>query len=200
MRNIDPQYYEKYFRIAGVDEAGRGPLAGPVTAAAVILPHGFIPEGLDDSKKLNASKREKLYEIIVQNALDWKVVSIDHRTIDAMNILRATFLAMEKAVRGLTLLPEYVLIDGRDFPLSGIPGEAVIGGDGKSVSIAAASILAKVTRDRLMIAYDAQFPGYGFAAHKGYGTRAHREAIRSLGPCEIHRRSFLKKILESNRP
>ena len=181
--------------LAGVDEAGRGPLAGPVCCAAVILPADITLEGVNDSKKLTAGKREQLFSVITGAALSYSVVSIDNHVIDDINILAATMRGMVQAVAGLSLLPEYVLIDGDRLPPLSVPAGAVVKGDARSQSIAAASILAKVSRDRLMAEYDGIYPGYGFAAHKGYGTRQHYEAIRTLGLCEIHRRSFLKGLL-----
>ena len=178
-------------RIAGVDEAGRGPLAGPVAAAAVILPHGFSMSGLDDSKKLSARKREQLYqELTVHSEVAWSVAIADCGEIDRLNILRATHLAMRRAAESLAPLPDHCLIDGlpvRDFP---IPHDAIVKGDGISLSIAAASIIAKVTRDRMMREIDLEFPQFGFAKHQGYGTKEHLEALRIHGPCRHHRRSF----------
>jgi len=177
--------------IAGVDEAGRGPLAGPVAAAAVMLPRGFACPGLDDSKKISAAKREALYAILTGDArVVWAVATADRAEIDQLNILRATHLAMRRAVEALDPSPEHCLIDGlpvRDFPFS---YDAIVKGDGRSLSIAAASIIAKVTRDRLMREIDRDFPQFGFAKHQGYGTKAHLEALRIHGPCCHHRRSF----------
>ncbi len=179
------------FRIAGIDEAGRGPLAGPVAAAAVILPDGFSAEGLDDSKKISARKREVLFELLTTDPqVIWAVATADHEEIDRLNILRATHLAMRRAAEALTETPDHCLIDGlpvRDFPL---PYDAIVKGDGKSLSIAAASIIAKVTRDRIMRELDQEFPQFGFAKHQGYGTKMHLEALRTHGPCRHHRRSF----------
>lgn len=178
-------------RIAGIDEAGRGPLAGPVSAAAVILPNGFTCPGLDDSKKISPLKRERLYELLTTDPeIQWSVATADHEEIDRLNILRATHLAMRRAAEALSPLPEHCLIDGlpvRDFPL---PHDGIVKGDGLSLSIAAASIIAKVTRDRIMHAIDAEFPEFGFAKHQGYGTKVHLEALRIHGPCCHHRRSF----------
>ena len=179
----------------GCDEAGRGPLAGPVYAAAVILPRDYLPAGLNDSKKLSPAKREKLYEEIRAHALDFAVARAEVEEIESLDILNAAMLAMRRAIEGLRLSPDGVLVDGpiaRDFPLPAFP---VVGGDGKCPSIAAASILAKVERDRDCLELDRLYPEYGFAAHKGYGTRAHREAILRYGPCPAHRRSFLRKLL-----
>lgn len=178
-------------RIAGIDEAGRGPLAGPVTAAAVILPTGFSCPGLDDSKKMSAAKRQTIYERLTgEPGLIWAVATASREEIDRLNILRATHLAMRRATEALNPLPDHCLIDGlplRDFPF---PYDAIIKGDGLSLSIAAASIIAKVTRDRLMAEIDREFPQFGFAKHQGYGTKAHLEALRNHGPCRHHRRSF----------
>ncbi len=178
-------------RIAGVDEAGRGPLAGPVAAAAVILPRGFSCPGLDDSKKISATKRETLYQLLTGNReVCWAVATATCEEIDRINILRATHLAMRRAAEMLTPPPDHCLIDGlpvRDFPF---PHDAIVKGDSLSLSIAAASIIAKVTRDRLMREIDREFPQYGFAKHQGYGTKAHLAALRNHGPCRHHRRSF----------
>jgi len=177
--------------IAGVDEAGRGPLAGPVAAAAVILPRGFTCPGLDDSKKISAARRDALFEKITTDpAIIWAVATADHEEIDRINILRATHLAMRRAMETLRQKPDFCLIDGlpvRDFPF---PHEAIVKGDGISLSIAAASIIAKVTRDRIMSEIDREFPQFGFAKHQGYGTKMHLEALRTHGPCRHHRRSF----------
>lgn len=185
--------------LCGVDEAGRGPLAGPVCAAAVILPDDVELPGLNDSKKLTDKKRRELYDIITEQALSWSVALVDEKTIDEINILQATFRAMEQAVAGLTVEPGLVLVDGNREPPLPMKTECVVGGDGKSASIAAASILAKVTRDRLMEELDETYSQYGFAVHKGYGTKRHYEALRTYGPCPIHRQSFLKKFYEKNQ-
>ena len=184
---------EGYQLICGIDEAGRGPLAGPVCAAACILPAGLVIEGLNDSKKLSEKRREALYEEITARALAWAVCLADEKTIDEINILQATYVAMRGAVEGLSLRPELCLVDGNRDPGLGLPTRTVIKGDASCASVAAASILAKVTRDRLMVEYDKQYPGYGFAVHKGYGTKAHYAAVAALGLCPIHRRSFFKK-------
>ena len=182
--------------ICGVDEAGRGPLAGPVTAAAVILPPGVDIEGLNDSKKLSEAKREKLYDVILQTAVSCCVASASVEEIEQYNILQATFLAMRRAVEGLSCVPDLALIDGNRLPVGlTVPARTIVKGDGRSASIAAASILAKVTRDRYMKQQDALYPGYGFAVHKGYGTKAHYAALTEQGPSPIHRMSFLKKWL-----
>ena len=175
--------------VAGVDEAGRGPLAGPVYAAAVIWPDGLDPAGINDSKLLTAKKRDALYTYIIANA-PYAIASVGVDEIDRINILEAALLAMRRAVDALPVKPDYLLVDGNVFRGFNIPGRCIIGGDGLETAIAAASILAKVARDRHMMELDALYPGYGFAKHKGYGTKAHREAIRSLGPCPEHRRSF----------
>ena len=179
-----------YHAVAGIDEAGRGPLAGPVVAAAVILSHGADLPGIDDSKKLSAPKREHLLGLITGSALAVGVGVADHACIDRINILQATLRAMAEAVGQLTVSPDYLLIDGiSTIPLN-VPQRTIKKGDSASISIAAASIVAKVTRDRLMMVYDQQFPGYGFAEHKGYGCASHLAAIARLGPCPIHRKTF----------
>lgn len=181
--------------VCGVDEAGRGPLAGPVCAAAVILPQGLIIEGLNDSKKLSEKKREMLYDKVTENALAWSVAFASEAEIDEINILQATFLAMKRAVDGLGIKADYALIDGNRMPPLDIDGETVIKGDSLSMSIAAASIIAKVTRDRLMLEIDKEYPQYLFSQHKGYGTALHYEMLEKHGVSPVHRRSFLKKIL-----
>lgn len=188
----DSLYAKGCAAVCGIDEAGRGPLAGPVCAAACILPQDLQIEGLNDSKKLSAKKREALYDIITEQAIAWAVCLIDEARIDEINILQATFEAMRGAVRKLSVLPDYCLVDGNRDPGLGLPTLTVVKGDAKCATVAAASILAKVTRDRLMVEYDGQYPGYGFAVHKGYGTKAHYAAIDKLGLCPIHRRTFLK--------
>lgn len=179
--------------ICGIDEAGRGPLAGPVCAAACILPAGLELPGLNDSKKLSEKRREALYAQITTQALSWAVCLVDERTIDEINILQATFRAMRGAVEQLPVRPALCLVDGNRDPDLGLPTRTVVKGDASCACIAAASILAKVTRDRLMIQMDAAYPGYGFAAHKGYGTKAHYAAIAEMGLCPIHRHSFFKR-------
>ena len=181
--------------VCGIDEAGRGPLAAPVYAAAVILPERFSLPGLDDSKKLSAKKREQLYDEICSQAAAWCVASASEAEIDELNILQATFLAMRRACEGLAVPAAYALVDGNRMPPLAIPGETIVKGDARSASIAAASILAKVSRDRYMEEMDALYPQYQFARHKGYGTKLHVELLRQYGPCPIHRRSFLKKLL-----
>ena len=179
--------------VCGIDEAGRGPLAGPVCAAAVILPPDWEPDGLDDSKKLSPARREALYDEITQRSLAWSVAFASEQEIDEVNILQATFLAMRRALAGLKSAPDFALVDGNRDPVLGIPTRCEIKGDGRYACIAAASVLAKVSRDRLMDEMDARYPQYGFVRHKGYPTKAHYEALAKFGPCPIHRRSFLKK-------
>jgi ribonuclease HII len=176
--------------IAGIDEAGRGPLAGPVVAAAAIFPPGHFIEGVKDSKLLSPEEREHLYEKVMTDALSVGVGIVHHDVIDEINILQATFKAMHEAVRRLTIVPALQLIDGNRFLENGIPYRTIVDGDALSFTIAAASIVAKVTRDRMMVEYEHRYPGYGFAKHKGYATPEHREAIKRLGLCAIHRRSF----------
>ena len=183
-----------YHIIAGLDEAGRGPLAGPVVAAAVILDCSIPIPGVNDSKKLSEAKREYLYEEIKNKALDYSVGIVDEKTIDEINILNATYLAMEKALGGLKLKPECLLLDAvslRDIPIPQVP---IIKGDSKSLSIAAASIIAKVERDRIISSYDSIYPEYMFGKHKGYGTKVHIESIKKFGLLPIHRRSFTKNF------
>lgn len=184
-----------YELIAGVDEAGRGPLAGAVYAAAVILPKGIIIPGLNDSKKLTEKRREELYDIIVENAVAYRIRSVSERVIDEINILNASMLAMNKAIQTLTPAAEYAIIDGNTAcDMDYIPHETMVKGDAKSASVAAASILAKVARDRYMTAAAELYPEYGFEKHKGYGTKEHCEAILKYGPCPLHRVTFLKKL------
>ena len=189
---------EKGFKyVCGVDEAGRGPLAGPVCAAAVILPDDVEIAGLNDSKKLSEKKREELYDIIVNKAVSYCVAYGTLEEIEKYNILEATFFAMNRAIAGLSITPDYALIDGNRVPRDiKTPCETVVKGDSKSASIAAASILAKVTRDRLLIEYDKKYPQYNFKKHKGYGTKEHYEAIKEYGVCEVHRLSFLKNVIK----
>ena len=186
--------HEGYHAICGVDEAGRGPLAGPVCAAAVILPMDIEIPGLNDSKKLSDKKRRELFPIICDNAIAYGIAFADHREIDEINILQATYLAMERAISKLSRKADFALIDGNRAKDFGLPLETVVGGDGRSASIAAASVLAKVTRDDYMLEMAATYPQYGFEIHKGYGTKAHYEALTEYGPCPIHRMSFLKKF------
>lgn len=188
-------YQEGIDLVCGVDEAGRGPLAGPVCAAAVILPRDLEIEGLNDSKKLSDKRRRALYEVITEQAISYGIAMVDEKVIDEINILQATFLAMRQAVLQLSEKPALALVDGNREPDFGdIPIKTIIKGDSLSANIAAASILAKVTRDRFMEGQDAIYPQYGFCVHKGYGTKAHYEALRAYGPCPIHRRTFLKKF------
>ncbi len=192
MKEFDLSHCDGY--VAGVDEAGRGPLAGPVVAAAVILPPDALIEGINDSKKLSEKKREELFDVIREKALAYSIYSVDEKRIDDINILQATFEAMRGAVNALEKKPEYVLIDGDKSPGIDIPHKTVVKGDSKSMAIAAASILAKVSRDRYIVKMGEKYPGYGFEKHKGYGTKAHYEAISELGISPIHRKSFLRKL------
>ena len=180
--------------LCGVDEAGRGPLAGPVCAAAVILPRGAVIEGLNDSKKLSKKRREALYDEIVESAIAFGIAFASVEEIEEKNILEATFLAMNRAIEQLSVVPALALIDGNRSKGIVLPSRCVIGGDGKCADIAAASILAKVTRDRYMLEMAEKYPQYGFERHKGYGTAAHYAAIREFGPSPIHRMSFLRKM------
>ena len=183
-----------YNAVCGVDEAGRGPLAGPVFAAAVILPEGCEIEGLNDSKKLSEKKREALFDVIKEKAISYSVASVDEKTIDEINILQATYLAMKTAVESLDVPADYALIDGNRMPPISIDGETVVKGDAKSMSIAAASILAKVSRDRFMLEIDKKYPQYQFSKHKGYGTKLHYEMLSEHGVSDCHRLSFLKSF------
>ncbi|MBN1823069.1 MAG: ribonuclease HII [Endomicrobiales bacterium] len=189
--DFDEQFYAGgSTQVAGVDEAGRGPWAGPVVAAAVALPRGTVIEGLNDSKKLSAQKREKLFEEIKARALSFSIEVIDHSTIDSLNILSATYLGMRRAIGGIAVPVDMVLVDGWEIPELARRQTAFAGGDAKSASIAAASILAKVTRDSIMTELSAKYPQYNFGKHKGYGTKEHRAALLHFGPCEIHRKTF----------
>ena len=197
------EYEEKawaqgYAAVGGGDEAGRGPVAGPVCAAAVILPGGIEIEGLNDSKKLSEKKREQLFEVITEQALAWSVSLVDEKTIDEINILQATYRAMRQAVEGLTSPADFVYVDGNRSEGLSLPHECVVSGDAKVPSVAAASIIAKVTRDRLMRQFAEQYPAYGFEKHKGYETKAHDEALLTYGPCPIHRMTFLRKFYEKH--
>lgn len=186
-----------YRAVCGVDEAGRGPLAGPVYAAAVILPDDCVIDGLNDSKKLTESKRERLFDIIIEKAIAYSISSASVEEIEEHNILNATFIAMNRAIRGLQINADYALIDGNRVPTDiPVACETVVGGDAKSFSIAAASVLAKVSRDRYITELDDRYPQYNFKKHKGYGTKEHVAALLKYGPCEIHRPSFLRKILK----
>ena len=183
-----------YKSVCGVDEAGRGPLAGPVCAAAVILPEGVIIDGVNDSKKLSEKKRESLFDVIREQALSYSIAYATVDEIEEINILNATMLAMRRAIDGLDIKADYAMIDGNKIPPHDIDAECIVKGDAKSMSIACASILAKVSRDRLLYKYAEEYPMYGFDKHKGYGTKVHREAILKYGPCPYHRKSFLKKL------
>ncbi len=198
---FDKQFITQGYKIiAGVDEAGRGPLAGPVYAAAVILPEDFYSPEINDSKKISEKKREVLFDIITENALAYAIESVDAEIIDEINILAATMLAMKKAVEALKVKPDLVLVDGNRTGDLSIKTQCVIKGDSKSQSIAAASILAKVARDRFCKEkLDLLYPEYCFNKHKGYGTKLHVEKIKEFGPCKEHRKTFLKKILNSNK-
>lgn len=183
-----------FHAICGIDEVGRGPLAGPVCAAAVILPEGLEIPGLNDSKKLTDKKRRELFPIIEEQALAYGIGWASQEEIDDINILQATFLAMSRAVEQLNIRPDLALVDGNRAPTLDLPVETVVKGDSLSASIAAASVLAKVSRDDVMLRMAEEYPGYGFEVHKGYGTKAHYEALRTFGPSPIHRRTFLKKF------
>ena len=195
MWEFEHKYKEQGYQfICGVDEAGRGPLAGPVCAAAVILPTDIDIPGLNDSKKLTDKKRRELFPIICEQAIAYGVTFADHTEIDEINILQATYLAMERAINQLSVKPDFALIDGNRAKDFGVPLETVVSGDGRSASIAAASVLAKVTRDDYMLKMAEAYPQYGFEVHKGYGTKAHYAALAEHGPCPIHRMTFLKKL------
>lgn len=187
-----------YRNICGIDEAGRGPLAGPVYAAAVILPYGIDIPLLNDSKKLSRIVREELYGVIMATAIDCSVASASHSEIDELNILKATFLAMERAVQALKVKPDVLLVDGNQNPGIGYDTRCIVKGDARSASIAAASILAKVSRDRYIIEISRNYPQYLFEIHKGYGTKLHFERLREYGPSEIHRATFLRKFFTRN--
>lgn len=195
MWEIEERYYSQGMHlVCGVDEAGRGPLAGPVCAAAVILPEHISIPGLNDSKKLTDKKRRELFPIIKENAICYAIAIADEKEIDDINILQATFLAMERAINQLEKKPDITLIDGNRAKDFGVPVETVVHGDSLSASIAAASVLAKVTRDDFMLQMSEKYPEYGFDVHKGYGTKAHYVALEKFGPCPIHRMTFLKKF------
>ena len=195
MWEIEHSCFEQGYQIVcGVDEAGRGPLAGPVCAAAVILPPDAEIPGLNDSKKLSDKKRRELYPVIKETAMAYGIAFADHSEIDEINILQATYLAMERALAQLQVKPDIALIDGNRAKDFGIPVQTVVKGDSLSSSIAAASVLAKVTRDDLMLEMAEEYPGYGFEIHKGYGTKAHYAALAEKGPSPIHRMTFLKKL------
>lgn len=195
MWEIEERYYSQGTQlVCGVDEAGRGPLAGPVCAAAVILPAHISIPGLNDSKKLTDKKRRELFPIIKENAIAYAIAIADEKEIDKINILQATFLAMERAINQLEVKPQIALIDGNRAKDFGLPVETIVHGDSLSASIAAASVLAKVTRDDIMLQMAEMYPAYGFDVHKGYGTKAHYDALREFGPCPIHRMTFLRKF------
>ena len=195
MWEIEQSYFDKGIHvICGVDEAGRGPLAGPVCAAAVILPANIDIPGLDDSKKMSDKRRRELFPIIKEKALAYGIALVDEKVIDEINILKATFRAMQQAIEQLQIKPELALVDGNKAGDFGVAVETVVKGDSRSASIAAASILAKVTRDDIMLEMANTYPEYAFGVHKGYGTKAHYEALAQHGPCPIHRMTFLKKL------
>ena len=197
LKSIEKELYEKGFKnICGIDEAGRGPLAGPVVVAGVIMPRDSMIEGVNDSKKVSEKKREKLYDLIIQEAISYSVAIIGHDIIDEINILNATKKGVTQVVDELEIKPDLIEIDALEhINTRGIPYESIIKGDAKCYNIAAASIIAKVTRDRIMRQWDEIYPQYGFIAHKGYGTAKHIEAIKQYGLCPIHRRSFTKNII-----
>ena len=197
LKEIDKSYFkEGYNYICGIDEAGRGPLAGPVVVAAVIMPKDSMIEGVNDSKKVSEKKREKLYELIIEEAISYSVGIVDQNEIDRINILNATKAGLTEAVRTLKVKPELILVDAlTNIDTCGVPYQSIIKGDAKSYSIAAASIIAKVTRDRIMREWDKVYPQYGFEKHKGYGTAAHIAAIKENGLCPLHRLSFVKNII-----
>lgn len=197
LKEIDKSYFkEGYNYICGIDEAGRGPLAGPVVVAAVIMPKDSMIEGVNDSKKVSEKKREKLYELIIEGAISYSVGIVDQNEIDRINILNATKAGLTEAVRTLKVKPELILVDAlTNIDTCGVPYQSIIKGDAKSYSIAAASIIAKVTRDRIMREWDKVYPQYGFEKHKGYGTAAHISAIKENGLCPLHRLSFVKNII-----
>ena len=187
-------FAQGYQLVCGVDEAGRGPLAGPVCAAAVILPPNVDIPGLNDSKKLSDKKRRELYPVIKEQAIAYGIAFATEQEIDEINILQATYLAMERAMAQLSVKPDIALIDGNRAKDFGLPVQTIVHGDSLSASIAAASVLAKVTRDDMMLEMAETYPGYGFEIHKGYGTKAHYAALSAMGPCPIHRMTFLKKF------
>ena len=199
MWQIEQSFFEKgYDVICGVDEAGRGPLAGPVCAAAVILPANIEIPGLDDSKKLSDKRRRELFPLIKEKAIAYGIAFVDHAKIDEVNILQATYLAMEQAIAQLAVKPQLALVDGNRAKDFGVPVETVVHGDSLSVSIAAASVLAKVSRDDYMVEMAELYPEYGFEIHKGYGTKAHYAALTDYGHCPIHRMSFLRKFYDKH--
>lgn len=193
LTNENEAYANGYTVVCGVDEAGRGPLAGPVYAAAVVLPRGCVIDGVNDSKKISEKKREKLFDVIINKAQDYCIATASEKEIDELNILQATFLAMNRAIDGLKNKADFAIIDGNRMPNLDIDAKTLIHGDALCESIAAASILAKVSRDRYMLELAEQYPQYQFEKHKGYGTKLHYEMLEIYGPCEVHRQSFLKK-------
>ena len=197
LKKEENKLYEKNIKlICGIDEGGRGPLAGPVVVGAVILPENSFIEGVNDSKKVSEKKREKLYEEIVKESIDYSVGIVDQKTIDEINILNATKLGVKLALEGLKQKPEIIMVDAlNNIDTLGIPYISVIKGDAKNYCIAAASIIAKVTRDRIMREWDEVYPAYGFAKHKGYGTAEHIRIIKEIGPCILHRKSFIKNFV-----
>ena len=198
LKKIELEYHKKGIKyIAGIDEAGRGPLAGPVVIGCVIMPEDSMIEGINDSKKVSEKKREKLYDEIIENAISWSVAIIDKQDIDELNILNATKKGVTQAIQGLKTKPELILVDALNgIDTCNIKYDSIIKGDVKCYSISAASILAKVTRDRIMREWDEVYPQYGFAKHKGYGTKAHIEALKEYGPCPIHRKTFIKHFVD----
>lgn len=189
-------YSDKIQYICGIDEAGRGPLAGPVVVGSVIMPKNSFIEGINDSKKISEKKREKLYELITKEAIAYSVGIVDHKKIDEINILNATKLALKISIENLKIKPNIILVDAlNNMDTCGIPYKSIIKGDAKIYSIACASIIAKVTRDRIMMEWDNIYPEYGFEKHKGYGTAMHISKIKEIGPCMIHRKSFIKNFI-----
>lgn len=197
LKQIEKELYNKGFdKICGIDEAGRGPLAGPVVVAGVIMPQDSIIEGVNDSKKVSEKKREKLYDLIIEEAISYSVAIIGQDVIDDINILNATKKGVEEVVKGLDVKPDLIIVDAlTHINTQGIPYDSIIKGDAKCYNIAAASILAKVTRDRIMRQWDEIYPQYGFSSHKGYGTAKHIQAIKEYGPCPIHRNTFIKHFV-----
>ncbi len=197
LKKIDKEFFDKGVKyIAGIDEAGRGPLAGPVVVASVILPQDSMIEGINDSKKVSEAKREKLYDLIINEAISYGIGIIYQDEIDEINILQATKKGLTEAIKQMEVKPNIIMVDALSgIDTLGIPYKSIIKGDAKCYSISAASILAKVTRDRIMREWDKIYPEYGFGSHKGYGTAKHITAIREFGPCPIHRKTFIKKFI-----
>ena len=197
LKKFEKELYNKGFnKICGIDEAGRGPLAGPVVVAGVIMPQDSMIEGVNDSKKVSEKKREKLYDLIIEEAISYSVAIIGQDVIDEINILNATKKGVEEVVKGLDVKPDLIIVDAlTHINTQGIPYDSIIKGDAKCYNIAAASILAKVTRDRIMRQWDEIYPQYGFSSHKGYGTAKHIQAIKEYGPCPIHRNTFIKHFV-----